>query len=214
MKALLIGATGATGSDLMNFLINDDSFSEVTVFVRKPLSFTHNKLTTHLIDFDKPENWGNLVVGDVLFCCLGTTLQAAGSKEAQWKIDHDYQLNFAKAAKKNGSKTCVLVSADMVSEKSLVFYSRMKAHLEKEIKELGFESLHIFRPPLLIRKNTDRKGELIAEKLLVFFNAIGLFKKSKPLKTEILAKAMILSAKLKNNGTFLYTPPQIEELAK
>jgi uncharacterized protein YbjT (DUF2867 family) len=83
MKALLVGATGATGKDLLDELLKDDSIQQVDIFVRRELAIVHKKLTIHLIDFDKPEQWNYLVKGDLLFSCLGTTLKAAGSKEAQ-----------------------------------------------------------------------------------------------------------------------------------
>ena len=99
MKALLIGATGATGKDLLELLLNDDSFEKVDIFVRLKLDIHHNKLNIHVIDFDQPDKWWHLVKGDVLFSCLGTTLKAAGSKEGQKKVDYDYQLQFEKAEK-------------------------------------------------------------------------------------------------------------------
>jgi uncharacterized protein YbjT (DUF2867 family) len=102
MKALVIGATGATGKDLVNQLLNDQDFEEVNMFVRKPIDIQNNKLKVHLVNFEKPEEWKDLVKGDVAFSCLGTTLKAAGSKEAQRKVDYDYQYEFAQAAKENG----------------------------------------------------------------------------------------------------------------
>ena len=86
MKALVIGATGAVGKDLVDMLLKDDSFESVSVFVRRPLGFENPKLTVHVIDFDLPEAWRPLLRGDVLFSCLGTTIKAAGSQDAQWKV--------------------------------------------------------------------------------------------------------------------------------
>src|SRR5690606_12223779 len=101
MKALVIGATGATGTDLVQTLLQDNDFETVEVFVRKPLPLSHPKLKTHIVDFDKPDDWKNLVQGDVAFSCMGTTLKAAGSKDAQRKVDYHYQYDFAKAAREN-----------------------------------------------------------------------------------------------------------------
>ena len=91
MTALVIGATGAVGKDLVDLLLKDDSFESVSVFVRRPLGFQNPRLTVHLVDFDLPGQWHHLLTGDVLFSCLGTTIKAAGSQEAQWKVDYTYQ---------------------------------------------------------------------------------------------------------------------------
>jgi uncharacterized protein YbjT (DUF2867 family) len=160
MKALLIGATGATGKDLLDLLLQDEAIQQVDIFVRRELNLNHEKLTIHLIDFDKPEQWNYLVKGDLLFSCLGTTLKAAGSKEAQWKIDYEYQYQFAKMAKENKVNTYVLVSAENASAKSPIFYSKMKGQLEEDVKALHFSKLIIFNPPLLLRENSDRTMEV------------------------------------------------------
>ena len=198
--ALLVGATGATGKDLLDLLLNDKDFHQVDIFTRRGLEVQHKKLRVHVIDFDKPDQWKHLVKGDVLFSCLGTTLKAAGSKEAQWKIDYDYQYNFAKAARENNVESYVLVSASNASPNSSFFYARMKGQLEDAVKALGFNKLIIFNPPLLIRKNSDRSMEVAGKKILQFFNKIGFFLSQKPLPTEILAQAMINIAKTDSKG--------------
>lgn len=200
MYALLIGATGATGKDLLDLLLKDDSFHQVDIFVRRGLDIQHEKLKIHVIDFDKPEQWKHLVKGDVLFSCLGTTLKAAGSKEAQWKVDYDYQYQFAKFARENHVYNYVLVSSGFSSPNSLYFYTRMKGQLEEAVKALGFPKLTIFNPPVLIRKDSDRTAEVAGLKAIQFFNRIGIFRSQNPLPTEILAQAMINSAKTKENG--------------
>lgn len=214
MKAILIGATGATGKDLLQLLLKDDSFTQVDIFVRRKLEINHNKLNIHVIDFDKPEQWKHLVKGDVLFSCLGTTLKAAGSKDAQWKIDYEYQYQFAKAAKENGINNFVLVSSSGADPKSKIFYTRMKGKLEEAVKALSFSKITIFNPPILERKNTDRKGEIIALKAVKFFNKIGLFLSQKPLPTEVLAQAMINSAKTKQTGLTFLKGKEILDRAK
>lgn len=191
MNAIVVGATGATGKDLVELLLKNESFKQVDVFVRRKLDIEHERLNIHVIDFDMPEQWGHLVKGDVLFSCLGTTLKTAGSKEAQWKIDYDYQYAFAKQAKVNDVSHYVLVSATGSSPDSSFFYPRMKGKLEEAVKALGFQKLTIFRPPLLIRKNTNRAGEVIGYKILTFLNRFGIAKSQKPITTESLAQAMI-----------------------
>lgn len=200
MKALLIGATGATGTDLLENLLNDTTFEKVAVFVRKPIAVTNDKLKVHVVDFDKPEEWEHFVKGDVAFSCLGTTLKAAGSKEAQRKVDYDYQYNFAKAAKENNVAHFILISSYGANSKSSIFYSRIKGELEDAVQVLQFHKTTIFNPGMLQRKKTDRSGEVVMEKVLRFINMLGLFRKHKPLSTEVLAHAMINSAKNQTNS--------------
>jgi uncharacterized protein YbjT (DUF2867 family) len=200
MKALVIGATGATGKDLVEQLLQDRDFEEVHIFVRKPLKIQNDKLKIHVIDFDKPEEWKNIVRGDVAFSCLGTTLKAAGSKEAQRKVDFDYQYEFAKAAKENNVDDYILVSAYGANPKSKIFYSRMKGELEEAVKKLHFEKITIFKPGMLERKDSDRTGEVLGSRIIKFANKLGLLESQKPLPTDVLAKAMINSSKIKSNG--------------
>ena len=200
MKALVIGATGATGKDLVNQLCQDSDFDEIDIFVRRRSDFHHEKVKAHLVDFDHPEEWKHLVKGDVAFSCLGTTLKSAGSKENQKVIDYDYQFNFAKAAKENNVQDYILVSAYGASPDSKIFYSRIKGELEEAVKNLKFEKTTIFKPGMLERKNTDRNGEVFGLKIIKFLNKFGLFKSQQPLPTEVLAKAMIVASKIKSNS--------------
>ena len=145
----------------------------------------------HVVDFDHPETWADGLKGDVLFSCMGTTIKAAGSQEAQWKVDYTYQYEAAKAAKANGVNTYVLVSSVGANAKSKVFYTRMKGALDDAVQELGFEGCFILRPPSLIRKGSDRFGEKVGIVALKVFNAIGLLRSYIPMSTEAVAAAMI-----------------------
>ncbi|MDR4894075.1 MULTISPECIES: NAD(P)H-binding protein [unclassified Chryseobacterium] len=200
MKALVIGATGATGKDLVNQLLNDKEFDEVDIFVRKPIDIQNDKLKVHVVNFEKPEEWKDMVKGDVAFSCLGTTLKDAGSKEAQKKVDFDYQYEFAKAAKENEVEDYILVSAYGANPQSKIFYSRMKGELEEAVKQLHFNKITIFKPGMLERKDSERTGEVLGSRIIKFANKLGLLESQKPLPTDILAKAMINSSKIKSNG--------------
>lgn len=200
MKALIIGATGATGKDLVYQLLQDPDFKEVDVFVRKPININDAKLTAHIVDFEKPEDWKDLIKGDVAFSCMGTTLKAAGSKEAQRKIDVDYNYQFARSAKENGVEDFILVSAYGADPKSKLFYSQLKGELEQQIKDLHFNKVTIFQPGMLERSSSDRFGEVAGGKVIKFMNKLGLLKSQKPLPTAILAQAMINASKIKSNG--------------
>jgi len=212
MKALIIGATGATGKDLLSQILADDTYAEVHCFVRKSLALTHPKLHAHVVDFETPEAWADLLQGDVAFSCLGTTLAVAGSKEAQWRVDYDYQYHFAQQCKANGVTTFVLVSAAGAKAQSKLFYNRMKGQLEDAIKALGFASLLIFQPSILVRSNSDRGGENFTVKVINFLNKLGLFKRYRPMPTEILAEKMLSAVYNSPKGTFTFTLDKIFDL--
>ena len=209
MKALIIGATGATGKDLVTQLLADDTYSEVHCFVRKPLALTHPKLHAHVVDFETAEAWADLLRGDVAFSCLGTTLAVAGSKEAQWRVDYDYQYNFAEHCRNNGVPTFVLISAAGAKAQSKLFYNRMKGQLEDAIKALGFARLLIFQPSVLVRKGSDRKGEQLGLKMIVFLNKLGLFKRYRPMPTDILAQKIRKEVATAAKGVHTFTLDEI-----
>ena len=209
MKALIIGATGATGKDLVTQLLADDTYSQVHCFVRKPLTLTHPKLHAHVVDFETPEAWADLLRGDVAFSCLGTTLAAAGSKEAQWRVDYDYQYAFAEHCRQNGVPTFVLVSAAGAKAQSKLFYNRMKGQLEDAVKALGFPRLLIFQPSILIRSNSDRGGENFTVKVFNFLNKLGILKRYRPMPTAILAQRMRREVATSNKGIHTFTLDEI-----
>ena len=191
MTAIIIGATGATGRDLVDLLLQDTAFDAIHVFVRRPLAISDPMIETHLVDFNQIDSWKSGIRGDVLFSCLGTTLRAAGSQEAQWKVDYDYQFNFAKAAHENGVPTLVLMSSMGANPQSSVFYMKMKGQLEEAVKLLGFSNTIIVRPPSLIRRNSDRWGEKVGVMALKMLNKVGILRSMKPLSTEAVARAML-----------------------
>lgn len=199
-RALVIGATGAVGKDLVEQLLQDDSFERVDVFVRREVPIPSSKLVVHRVDFNRPEDWSGLLTGDVLFSCLGTTIKAAGSQDAQWKVDYTYQYEAAKAARDNGVRTLALVSSVGADARSRIFYTRMKGQLDEDVAKLGFPGCFILRPPSLIRKGSDRFGEKAGVVLLKALNAIGLMRSWKPMPTEKVAAAMIRLAKSGREG--------------
>ena len=205
MKAIVIGATGATGKSLLPLLAAGSEVESIDCFGRRHPDFIHPKLYAHQIDFAQIETWRNDVQGDVLFACLGTTLKAAGSKEAQWAVDYEANFEFAKAARENGVHTLVLVSASGANAASRLFYQRMKGELEEAIIALNFPRLIIFRPPLLIRPNSDRLGEKIAERILHGFNRIGMLKSQRPLAVEKMAQAMLKAVLLSSHEQASYS---------
>ena len=205
MKAIIIGATGATGKSLLPLLAAHSEMERIDCFGRRHPDFSHQKLNSHQIDFTQPNIWHEEVQGDVLFACLGTTLKAAGSKEAQWAIDYEANLEFAKAARQNGVNALVLISASGANSASCLFYQRMKGELEQALIALNFPCLIIFRPPLLIRPNSDRLGEKVAERIFRVLNRIGMLKNQRPLAVEKLAQAMLKAVLLSSHEQASYS---------
>jgi len=212
MKALIIGATGATGKDLVNLLLNDAGYVEVVIFVRRSTGIIHPKLSEFLIDFDKLDEVAGFISGDILFLLLGTTMKEAGSKEKQRHVDYEIPLKFAMIASGNGIPKVVLLSAYGASTKSRIFYSKMKGELEEGIEKLTFSQLIIFRPGLLLRKNTDRLGERISASVLKVLNAIGFIRKFRPMPTSILADKLSKAPKVLSDGTHIIALDKIFEL--
>ncbi len=191
LTALVIGATGATGSELVAQLIEDDRFNSVVVFSRRPLSISHTKLTCHIVDFDNPQSWSDLVKGDVLLSALATTLKQAGSQKEQYKIDYTYQYQTAATAAANGVAKYVLVSAMGANSKSWLFYPRIKGELDNATSALPFKQIHIFRPGFLLRQpDKIRPMEKLGIAIIQFFNKLGLFKSQRPLPVALLAQKM------------------------
>ena len=213
MKAVLIGATGAVGKDLLLALLEDERYTEVTAFARRALGVEHPKLREHTIDFDAPATWQELVKGDILFSTLGTSLKQAGSKEAQRHIDYDYQLSFAKAARANDVKRLVLLSSVGADSKSSIFYLRLKGELDDAVQGLGFDSLTIVRPASLIRAKSKRFGETASVKFLQAANAIGLAKQLAPMETVVVARSMAALGADSASGTRFIEGQDIRKFA-
>jgi uncharacterized protein YbjT (DUF2867 family) len=209
MQALVIGATGSTGKFLVDELLADKEYTSVIIFVRRSTGRQNPKLAEHVIDFSNIRNYKDLIVGDVIFSCLGTTLKAAGSKENQQKTDFDIPVEFAELARENNVSSFVLLSAYGASSQSKVFYSQLKGKLEDRIAQLNFIQYIIFKPGLLLRKGTDRLGEKIMAKLLNTFNAIGMFRKFKPLPTSLLAEKLVNAPKILPEGTSIISLNEI-----
>jgi len=213
--ALVIGATGMVGKQLVQLLLADDRFGKVIVFGRRSLGIADTKLEEHLINFDAPEEWQHLVKGDVFFSTLGTTLKQAGGQNNQYKVDYYYQYKFAEAAAQNGVPTYVLVSSSGASPDSMIFYSRMKGTLERDVKKLEFKSLNIIQPGLLHGdREKSRFGEEAAYKVLHLLDRVGLAGKYRPYEAREVAQAMINAGIAAEPGVHTYTLENVFALAE
>ncbi|MBF0453035.1 MAG: NAD(P)H-binding protein [Candidatus Magnetomorum sp.] len=190
--AIVIGASGLVGSNLVSLLLDDHRFEKIVIFTRRPSLINHKKLKEHVIQFDSSEAFIPYVKGDVLFSALGTTIKAAGSQANQYLVDYTYQYQFAKAASDNGVQNFVLVSAAHASPDAYFFYSRMKGELERDICRLNFAHIRILKPGLLCgERSQKRPGEWIGFMALTSINRIGLFRRYRPIHGKTVARAMI-----------------------
>ena len=196
--AIIIGATGLTGQALLSQLLQDDYFNHVIVFVRKKIDITHSKLTQQCIDFNVLDSYKDLIKGDVVFCCMGTTIKTAGSQEAFKKVDFIYPTEFAKIAKQNTINTFCLQSSLGADSKSTNFYLKTKGETEDFIRQLGFGSFATFRPSMLLGNRTEfRLGEKIGKVVMqaLSFVFIGKLKRYKAIHVNQVAGAMIKYSK-------------------
>ena len=208
--ALIIGATGASGSALVKQLLNEDAYAEIHVFVRNKPNLEHPKLKVHVVDFDKIDAWKDKIKGAILFSAMGTTLKTAGSKEAQYKIDYTYQHEVAKAAAQNGVSKLMLVSSVGSKSTSPFFYPKIKGQLEDAIAQLNFKEVHVFQPPMLERGAFLRSNEKSGIKLLNFLNKFGVLRSQRPMPVDFLATQMIkVAAQNASQKVSKYRPKKI-----
>ncbi|MBU6324026.1 MAG: oxidoreductase [Bacteroidetes bacterium] len=196
--ALLAGASGVTGAALLQLLLQHPDYHRVIVLVRKKLDLSHEKLEQRIVDYDNPEQLR--IPCDEVFCCLGSTMAKAGSKEQFFKVDHDYVLTLARESKSAGARAMFVVSAVGADERSLFFYNRVKGEMERDLAALDFERLCIFRPGLLLGKREERRrGEAFAKAVYGIINPI-LPAAWKGIHPEQVAKAMIQAANQEISG--------------
>ena len=213
--AILIGATGMTGSFTLQLLLKDERFSKVKIFTRRSTGISYPKLEEHVIDFDDIGSWKHLVTGDVLFSALGTTLKQAGGKVPQYKVDYTYQYNVAKAASEGGVPVYVLVSSVGANPDSMVFYSKMKGELERDIRKLPFQHIHILQPgPLEGPREKERNAEKIGINITRFITNLGILKGYKPIHGQIVAQAMINASFDTESPVKIYRLLEVFERAK
>lgn len=198
MKAIVAGATGLVGMNLVKELLEDEAVSEIVVFVRKPFPLEHKKLRVVTGELSKISAFSSELKGDIYFSCLGTTIRNAGSQENFRKVDFYGIVSFGRLAFTNKAKKFLVVSASGAQSQSKIFYNRVKGETEKALKDLGFPSLMIYRPGLLVgNREEKRTTEKIAVKSYRILRHVLPEKLNRSVATEvsILVKRMITDAK-------------------
>ena len=216
-QALLIGASGLIGSQLLEFLLKNKDYSSVTAPTRRPLAAVSEQQRNIIVNFEDLSLLREKVPpGTVIFCCIGTTMKnMKGDKAAYRKIDFDIPVGLAKLGIEKGYKQFILVSAVGADSHSSNFYLRLKGEVEDAIGKLPFEAIHIFRPSILIGKRKDRRlGEGIAQIIGISFSFLftGKWSKYKAIPSDEVAHAMMLAADSNKKGIIIHHYNEIKRL--
>ena len=201
--AIILGATGLTGSILLEKLLKDPSFERIKLFSRTSAEKNNPKIEEHLIDLFQLENYAEVFTADVVFCCIGTTKAKTPDKETYRKIDYGIPVAAAKLAKKNGIGTFIVVSALGADENSAVFYNKTKGEMERDVLKQNIQNTYILQPSLITgNRKESRFGENIAG---LFMKVFGFLvpKKYKMIKAETIAQAMLVLSKKGYSGKII-----------
>ncbi|SIR33177.1 oxidoreductase [Pontibacter lucknowensis] len=215
--ALIAGASGLVGSHLLLMLLQSDRYSQVISVGRRELAIIHPKLDQQIVDFDNLKKSASELAADDVFCCLGTTIKKAGTKDAFYKVDHTYVTQLAEITLRRNATQFLVVSAMGADASSRIFYNRVKGEMERDIQALGFTSLHIFRPALLLGEREEhRTGEEISARIMkpLSMLMIGPMRKYRPIKAETVASAMLRAAAQDQKGDKVYLSDEIERLGR
>jgi len=217
-QALIAGATGLIGFELLRFLLEAD-YDLVVAPVRKKLPYQREKL----IELRLQKSYTETLVEHTgpfadAFCCLGTTIKTAGSRERFVEIDLKLPLEFAAAALQHGTQRFFIVTAMGADKNSSIFYNRTKGQLEEDLSKLGFKELHIFRPSLLLGQRQEfRLGERLAGSVMSELSVLfqGPLKKYKPIQARSVARAMIAASQKGSDATpAIYLSDKIASMAE
>ncbi|CAN5305707.1 oxidoreductase [soil metagenome] len=213
--AILLGATGLIGGHCLEFLLKSPRYSSVVCLVRKKLPIINEKLQQVVVDFDNLTASADAITGDDVFCCLGTTIKKAKSKENFKKVDYQYPLEVAKIAHQNGAKQFLIVTAMGADKHSFIFYNEVKGLVERDLKSLHYDSLHIMQPSLLLGdREENRTGEKVGEAVMKTLDFVfkGPLKKYRAIEARAVAFAMVHLATTNQAGTHTHQSDEIQDI--
>jgi uncharacterized protein YbjT (DUF2867 family) len=189
---IVVGATGLVGQALVDQLADADHIGKIITLTRRSAKHSSSKVFNQVVEFDHLEDYASFFEADILFSCLGTTRQQAGSIAAQRKVDHDYQFKAGQLAAKKGVHHYLLVSSSAANDQSNNPYLKMKGELEQGIKLLPFERISIFQPSLLLGQRADfRLGEKLGSWVLPSICVIPGLRRFRPITGDQVAAKMV-----------------------
>lgn len=214
--ALVAGASGLVGSQVLRLLLEDPTYGRVTVLARRELPLSHKKLEQRIASFDRLSQITDFPRVHDVFCCLGTTMKQAGSPDAFRKVDFTYVVELARVAVRHRASQFLLVTAVGADPQSRILYSRVKGEAEEAVRRLQFESIHIFRPSLIVgaraqSRPTERVAWLLS--LLIAWAFFGPLARYRPIRAETMARAMVRIAREASRGTHVYESREIRRHA-
>jgi uncharacterized protein YbjT (DUF2867 family) len=217
--AVVLGATGLIGQHLVQELLQNDFFSRVRILVRRPLTLNHPKADIQVVNFnDEKDIAAKIDIGDVIFCCIGTTRKKVkGNKTEYRKVDYDIPIITARLGVQHGFNQFLMVSAVGANPAAANFYLQLKGCIEEDITALPFESIHIFRPSILLGKREEfRPGESIGKAVVkaISFLLVGAWRKYKPFYAADVAKAMVAAANKELAGVYMYEYDEMKQLIR
>jgi uncharacterized protein YbjT (DUF2867 family) len=215
--AIVLGATGLIGQHLVQELLQNEFFSKVRILVRRPLSLNHPKADIQIVNFnDEKDIAAKIDIGDVIFCCIGTTRKKVkGNKTEYRKVDYDIPIITARLGIQHGFNQFLMVSAIGANPAAANFYLQLKGCIEEDVTALPFESIHIFRPSILMGKREEfRLGERIGKVVISAFSflLLGAWRKYKPIAAADVAKAMVAAANNEIAGVHTYEYDEMQQL--
>ena len=214
-SALVVGATGLVGSMLVKLLCESEEYAAVNVISRRTLDYKHPKLIVKLREFDQIAE-SDIEFAHEVFCCLGTTIKKAGTRNQFERVDFEYPVTIAALAKNRGIGHFIVISAMGANEKALAYYSRVKGKLEAELIKMDFPQLSIIRPSLITgNRNEFRLGETLGAKVLGILNPllVGPLKKVRSISAEQIALAMkVVALYGKKQKITIYLSDEIGEM--
>lgn len=210
--AVVAGHTGLVGRHLLDLLLDDARYGRVIAIGRRAPERTHARLDVVTTELGELSRLGDRIAADDAFCCLGTTIKAAGSKAAFERVDYHMVVDFARAAHATGARRCFVVSSLSADPRSPVYYSRVKGRAEQALREVGFDALHIVRPSLLLgQRGEHRPGEALAQRVAPLIGPLmrGGLAKYRPVEARDVARAMqsLSHHGEDERGAFVHTLP-------